>query len=155
MAISNIHYHGQPSQCLNFQSSDKLINIGHAMTLEIIFHSFHHFNRHSWVNKIGRTNLHSRCTCQHKLYSVCRIHDTSQSDYRNFNRTTHLPHHTQGNRFHTRSRQPTRYRRFSALISIPNSVLMSDTESAPSASTALAISVISVTLGESFTIRVL
>lgn len=46
-------------------------------------------------------------------------------------------------------------RRRSTSMAIPSRVLMSDTESAPSASTALAISVMDVTLGESFTIRVL
>ena len=44
--------------------------------------------------------------------------------------------------------------RFSASMAIPSIVLINETESAPSASTALAISVMSVTLGESFTIRV-
>ena len=38
---------------------------------------------------------------------------------------------------------------------IPSNVLISETASAPSPSTAFAISVISVTLGDSFTIRVL
>ena len=44
--------------------------------------------------------------------------------------------------------------RFSALIAIPSRVLISDTLSAPAPSAARAISVMSVTLGESFTIRV-
>ena len=42
----------------------------------------------------------------------------------------------------------------SASTAIPSRVLISDTASAPSASTARAISVMSVTFGESFTIRV-
>ena len=46
-------------------------------------------------------------------------------------------------------------RRRSISTLIPIKVLMSDTESAPSASTARAISAMSVTLGESFTINVL
>ena len=46
-------------------------------------------------------------------------------------------------------------RRRSISTLIPIKVLMSDTESAPSASTARAISAMSVTLGESFTIKVL
>ena len=46
-------------------------------------------------------------------------------------------------------------RRRSTSIDIPMMVLMSDTESAPSASAALAISAMEVTLGDSFTIRVL
>ena len=45
--------------------------------------------------------------------------------------------------------------RRSISMAIPISVLISDTLSAPSASTARAISAISVTLGESFTISVL
>ena len=45
--------------------------------------------------------------------------------------------------------------RFSISTAIPISVLMSETESAPSASTARAMSAMLVTLGESFTISVL
>ena len=45
-------------------------------------------------------------------------------------------------------------RRCSASMAIPNRVLMRDTESAPSASAARAISVMSVTFGESFTMSV-
>ena len=45
--------------------------------------------------------------------------------------------------------------RFSALMAIPRSVLIIEIESAPSASTARAISVMSVTLGDSFTMSVL
>ena len=45
--------------------------------------------------------------------------------------------------------------RFSASIAIPSKVLMSDTLSAPAPSAARAISVMSVTFGESFTISVL
>ena len=45
-------------------------------------------------------------------------------------------------------------RRFSMSIAMPINVLMSDTLSAPSASHARAISAMSVTLGESFTISV-
>ena len=44
--------------------------------------------------------------------------------------------------------------RRSASIAIPNNVLMRDTLSPPSASTALAISAISVTLGDNLTIKV-
>ena len=44
--------------------------------------------------------------------------------------------------------------RFSASIAIPSSVLISETLSAPAPSTARAISVMSVTFGESFTISV-
>ena len=47
-----------------------------------------------------------------------------------------------------------RERRRSMSMLMPMSVLMSDTLSAPSASTARAISAMSVTLGESFTIKV-
>ena len=49
----------------------------------------------------------------------------------------------------------SRGRRLSTSMAIPIRVLMSDTLSAPSASTARAISAISVTLGESLTMRVL
>ena len=45
--------------------------------------------------------------------------------------------------------------RFSASIAMPKKVFTKDTESAPSASTALAISAISVTFGDNFTISVL
>ena len=45
--------------------------------------------------------------------------------------------------------------RFSMSMDIPIKVLMSDTESAPSASTAFAISVMLVTLGDNFTMSVL
>ncbi len=45
--------------------------------------------------------------------------------------------------------------RFSMSTAMPMSVLISDTLSAPSASQARAISVMSVTLGDSFTMRVL
>ena len=45
--------------------------------------------------------------------------------------------------------------RFSMSIAIPISVLMSESESAPSSSQAFAIEAMSVTLGESFTMSVL
>ena len=45
-------------------------------------------------------------------------------------------------------------RRFSASIAIPNNVFIKETLSAPDASAARAISVISVTLGDNFTINV-
>ena len=57
------------------------------------------------IHKIGRADFNGRGSGHEEFDGVSGIHDTAQSDNRDFDRACHLPHHTQGDGFHGRAGQ--------------------------------------------------
>ena len=145
-----------PVQQSHLERTDKLAHRLISVPIQVIVDAVDHLQGHGGVNEVGRADLYGRGACQKELHRVARVHDASQPDDGYFYRTRHLPHHTQGNGLYRRSPVTVESsgRRRSASMAIPNSVLINDTLSAPPASAARAISAMSVTLGDNFTIRV-
>ena len=48
-----------------------------SMPFQIIIDSVNYLQSDGWVNKVSSANLYGSSSCQHKLYGISCIHDTS------------------------------------------------------------------------------
>ena len=117
---------------LYIECTDNILYRLITVSVKIVIYSFYHFHCNRRINEVCRTNLDGRGTCKHEFHSIFPVHDTD------------IPPVTVESIGRLRS----------ASIAIPSRVLMRETLSAPPFSAARAISVMSVTFGESFTISV-
>ena len=52
------------------------------MAIAVFIQAFNYLDAYSWIHKIVSTDLDSRRTCQHKLYRILPIRNTSQPNDR-------------------------------------------------------------------------